>query len=83
MPSQSSKMLSQKTQNSNKKKQLHPIFIEFSYFLPSLRGNFTYHTRRGFVFLLSNLRIFKRALCNCDFEVPTEQPKIFATSSCS
>ena len=32
---------------------------------------------------LSKPRNFIRALCSCDFEVPTEQPSIRAISSCS
>lgn len=32
---------------------------------------------------LSSPRNFIRALCSCDFEVPTEQPSMRAISSCS
>src|SRR6185295_311995 len=32
---------------------------------------------------LSIARSFMRALCTCDFDVPSETPRIFATSRCS
>jgi len=37
----------------------------------------------GLFCCLSNPRNFILALCNCDFDVPTETPSIRAISSCS
>src|ERR1043165_1034839 len=38
---------------------------------------------RGSFCCLNNCLRFILALCNCDFDVPTEQPNNLATSSCS
>jgi hypothetical protein len=40
-------------------------------------------TRRGFAFFLNSFCSLSLALWSCDFDVPTEQPRILATSSCS
>jgi hypothetical protein len=72
-------MKSKKATSGTKEKahQLEEAFVPYlsfcgwSYFLlGSLRA-------------LRILRSFMRALCNCDFEVPTATPSIFAISSCS